>query len=245
MLSVVRSVRFSYSLVCYFLAVGSLVYFILFVNDLWLENTVNSIGSGTDVLHAVVINLFAIGLFGIQHSVMARQSFKEWLAKFLDPSVERSTYCLFTALVIAAMCHLWVPFGELVWQVENESMVWLIRAAAFFGWTFLLTATFMLDHFELFGLSQTFLPLRRKPMPVVRFRTPGLYKLVRHPIQTGVLIGMWFVPVATTSHLLFAGGMTVYIFVGLYLEEKDLIREFGESYRQYKQKVKGLIPFVV
>ncbi len=236
--------RFLYSLICYAAGVASLIYFILFVNDLFLANTVNGPVEIKSLMGALLINVFAISLFGLQHSVMARGSFKRWLSRFIHPSIERSTYLLGTALVIGAMCALWVPVGPVVWRVESEPMVMLIRAVAFFGWGTMLVATFMLNHFELFGLSQTFNPMRGRPTPVKAFKTPGLYRIVRHPIQAGILIGMWAVPVSTTGHLLFAGGMTLYIFVGLYFEEKDLIRDFGATYKTYKARVKRLIPFI-
>lgn len=237
--------RFFYSLTCYSAGVASLIYFIAFVNDLYLPKTVNTISEINSISAAILINLFALSLFGLQHSIMARGAFKHWLALFIHPSIERSTYVLGTTLAIGAMCSLWVPFGPIVWQVESEIMVALIRILALFGWGFLLLATFMLNHFELFGLSQTFNPLRGKASPEKHFKTPGFYKFVRHPIQTGVLIGMWSVPVSTVSHLFFAGGMTLYIFVGLYFEEKDLLRDFGATYKDYMRRVKKLIPFIV
>ncbi|MFT7186531.1 MAG: protein-S-isoprenylcysteine O-methyltransferase Ste14 [Pseudohongiellaceae bacterium] len=236
--------RFLYSLICYAAGVGSLVYFIAFVNDLYLPKTVNTIVEIHSITGAILINLFAISLFGLQHSIMARGAFKHWLSRFIHPSIERSTYVLSTALAIGAMCSLWVPFGPIVWQVESEIMITLIRTLALLAWGFLLLATFMLNHFELFGLSQTFNPLRGKTSPEKKFKTPGFYMFVRHPIQTGVLIGMWTVPVSTVSHLFFVGGMTLYIFVGLYFEEKDLLREFGVSYKDYMARVKRIIPFI-
>ena len=176
---------------------------------------------------------------------MARPAFKRWFTGFIDPSVERSTYVLATALVIAGMCHLWIPFGSVIWQVESEIGVYIIRGIAVFGWVFLFLATFMINHFELFGLRQTLDPLQGKSTPAATFKVSGFYKIVRHPIQTGVLIGIWAVPVSTVSHIVFASGITVYIFVGLYFEEKDLIQEFGESYLDYMQRVKRVIPFIV
>jgi protein-S-isoprenylcysteine O-methyltransferase Ste14 len=236
--------RFVYSLFCYVAGVASLLYFIGFVNNYIPDHSVNSIKPFQSIPFAIIINLFVLSLFAIQHSVMARKSFKVWLTQRIHPSIERSTYCLATAIVIFAMCYLWVPFGNTLWHVENDTLSIVISSLALLGWGFLFLATFMLNHFELFGLSQTFLPLRGKPMPTTTFKTPGLYRLVRHPIQTGVLIGMWAVPVATTSHALFALSMTVYIFIGLYFEEKDLNREFGEQYKNYQQRVKRLIPFI-
>lgn len=235
---------FIYSLICYAAGVASLIYFILFVNDLLLRKTVNTVVETNSVPVAILINLFAVSLFGLQHSVMARGAFKHWLVRFIHPSMERSTYVLASALAIAAMCWLWIPFGSIVWQVKSQEITISIRAFAFFGWGFLLAASFLLNHFELFGLSQTFNPLRGSASPGKGFKTPGLYKIVRHPIQTGVLIGMWAVPVSTVSHLFFAGSMTLYILVGLYFEEKDLVREFGATYLDYMKRVKRLIPFV-
>ena len=244
MISATNLMRFVYSLVCYLIGVGSLIYFIVFVNDLFLTKTVNSIVEVDSMLLAITVNVFAISLFGVQHSVMARASFKRWLSRYIHPSMERSTYVLFTALAIGAMCYLWVPFGSVVWHIESEVAVSVVRALALFGWGFLLLATFLINHFELFGLSQTFNPLRGAAAPEKCFKTTGLYKVVRHPIQTGVLIGMWAVPLSTVSHVFFSVGMTLYIFVGLYFEEKDLIKEFGSTYLDYMRRVKRLIPFV-
>jgi protein-S-isoprenylcysteine O-methyltransferase Ste14 len=244
MISSKNILRFVYSLICYALGVASLLYFIAFVNDLYLPKTVNTFSEIPSAPAAILINLFALSLFGLQHSIMARGTFKHWLTRFIHPSIERSSYVLGTTLAIGAMCWLWVPFGPVVWQVESEGMIILIRSIALFGWGFLLLATFMLNHFELFGLSQTFKPMLGKKPSEKCFKTPGFYKFVRHPIQTGVLIGMWAVPVSTLSHLFFAGGMTLYIFIGLYFEEKDLQREFGDTYKDYMARVKRLIPFI-
>ncbi len=236
--------RFVYSLVCYIAGVASLTYLIFFVNDLFLAKTVNSLVETRSWTEAVPMNLLALALFGLQHSIMARRSYKKWITRFIHPSMERSTYVLSTALVIAVMCYLWVPSGEVIWQFDSEVTVFAIRGFAFIGWTLLFIASFMLNHFELFGLSQTFNPMIGKTQPEAHFKTPGIYKIIRHPIQTGVLIGMWSVPLSTTSHFMFASGMTLYIAVGLYFEEIDLIRDFGTAYLDYMKRVKRLIPFV-
>ncbi len=247
MTSTKKTGYFIYSLICYGAGVASLIYFILFVSDVWLLNTVNTIlpSPSPSLAYVIMMNTLALILFGMQHSVMARPAFKRWFTGFIDPSVERSTYVLATALVIAGMCHLWIPFGSVIWQVESEIGVYIIRGIAVFGWVFLFLATFMINHFELFGLRQTLDPLQGKSAPAATFKVSGFYKIVRHPIQTGVLIGIWAVPVSTVSHIVFASGITVYIFVGLYFEEKDLIQEFGESYLDYMQRVKRVIPFIV
>jgi len=245
MSSIKKTGCFIYSLICYGAGVASLIYFILFVNDLWLPKTVNTIVPTATQAHVIMFNTVALLLFGIQHSVMARPAFKRWFTRFIDPSVERSTYVLGTALAIAGMCHLWIPFGSVIWHVESDVGVYLIRGMAAFGWLFLFLATFMINHFELFGLRQTFDPMQGKSAPATTFKMSGFYKIVRHPIQTGVLIGVWAVPISTASHLVFATGMSVYIFVGLYFEEKDLIQEFGETYLDYMQRVKRVIPFIL
>jgi protein-S-isoprenylcysteine O-methyltransferase Ste14 len=236
---------FIYSLICYGAGVASLIYFILFVNDLWMPHTVNSIVPSASLVTVIVINTFALLLFGLQHSVMARPSFKRWFTRFIDPSIERSTYVLATAVAIGGMCYFWIPFGSVIWQVESEMGEYVIRGIAVFGWLFLFIATFMINHFELFGLRQTFDPLQGKSAPTATFKMSGFYKIVRHPIQTGVLIGVWAVPVSTASHLVFATGISVYIFIGLYFEEKDLVQEFGETYMDYMKRVKRVIPFIV
>jgi protein-S-isoprenylcysteine O-methyltransferase Ste14 len=235
---------FIYSLIGYAAGVASLIYFILFVNDLWMPHTVNSIVPFASLVTVIVINTFALLLFGLQHSVMARSSFKRWLTRFIDPSIERSTYVLATAVAIGGMCYLWIPFGSVIWQVESEMGVYVIRGIAVFGWGFLFLATFMINHFELFGLRQTFDPMQGKSASAATFKTSGFYKIVRHPIQTGVLIGVWAVPISTSSHLVFAAGISAYIFIGLYFEEKDLIKEFGVTYLDYMQRVKRVIPFI-
>lgn len=237
-------IAFSYSLLCYVLSVAALAYFIVFVSGLVPQLSINQQTATYPIGIAAFANIGLIALFGLQHSIMARQRFKQWLLTWLPASVERATYCLGSALTLAAIAHFWVPMTGTIWHLESSITSVVIQCIGLSGWVVLLVATFQLDHFELFGLKQTFAPLRGKTMPPETFRTPGLYRLVRHPIQLGVLIGMWFVPVSTINHLLLSVAMTAYIFVGLYFEEKDLIKEFGNRYRQYKKKVAKVIPFV-
>ena len=239
-----QSTYYGYALFCYATSVASLVYFILFVNDLLLPATVNVPSSNSSILKALSVNLFALSLFGIQHTVMARKPFKKALNRFINPDLERSTYCLATAIVLSIMCWIWIPFGGAVWSVDTPWLVLLLRIIAGAGWVILLSATFMLDHFELFGLKQGFRPMLGGEIDGHKFKEPGLYRFVRHPIQTGVLIGVWFVPLSTASHFLMAIGMTIYIIIGLYYEERDLLSDFGSQYADYSRRVKRLIPFV-
>jgi len=235
---------FLYSIICYVASLIALLSMICFVSDIFPQFTVNNRHQTQPFENALMINLGLFALFGIQHSVMARKSFKNWINKYIHRSVERSTYCLATSVVILFMLFLWQPMPEVVWAASSETSHLLIIGFAVFGWIILLWATFQLDHFELFGLLQTWSLLRGKALPEVRFKKPFLYRIVRHPIQTGILIGIWSVPVSTVSHLVFVSGMTIYVFIGLYFEEKDLIREFGVVYQDYKKRVGGIFPFI-
>lgn len=240
----IRSFRVLYAITGYSLAMLSLVYFILFINDLFIPVTVNSVSYSASPIAALAINFSLLLLFGLQHSVMARPKFKLWLKQFMDPSIERATYCLSTGLVLGFICCSWTALEGQVWAIESEILIWGLRAFAAFGWFILVLATFNIDHFELFGLRQVYSQFVGKEMPAMTFTVAGLYKWIRHPIQTGLLIGMWSVPESSTSHFMLACGMTVYIFIGLYFEEKDLIKEYGQTYLDYIQKVGKVIPFV-
>jgi protein-S-isoprenylcysteine O-methyltransferase Ste14 len=239
-----RSMRFSYTLFAYAISLLALVYFMLFVSDLIIPVTVNSGPYTAPVAQAVLINLGLLALFGLQHSLMARGTFKRWLKRYFHSSVERATYCLLTGLVLGFMCYSWAPINGQVWQLDSSISIALVRFISILGWLLSVLATFQLDHFELFGLRQVYCHFTGKSMPSQGFKQPGLYKWVRHPMQTGILIGMWCVPSATFSHVMLAGGLTAYIFVGLYFEEQDLLREFGQTYREYKQRVGKILPFL-
>jgi methanethiol S-methyltransferase len=241
---IIRSLRVAYALGSYTFAMVALTYFILFISDLFIPITVNSVPFDVSTITAFSINMGLLLLFGLQHSVMARPKFKQWLKSYMDSSIERATYCLGTGLVLGFMCCMWQAIPGVVWSVDSALAAGIIRGIAAIGWTILLIATFNIDHFELFGLRQVYSKFVGKAMPHMVFKMAGLYKWVRHPIQTGLLIGMWAVPEASSGHLMLAGGMTVYIFIGLYFEEKDLIKEFGQTYRDYKKKVGKVIPFI-
>jgi protein-S-isoprenylcysteine O-methyltransferase Ste14 len=241
---ILRSLRVAYALSSYVIAMLGLSYFILFINDIFIPVTINSGPFNVSMTSAFLVNFALLLLFGLQHSVMARPKFKQWLKVYIDPSIERATYCLATGLVIGFMCCTWQPMEGQVWSIDSTVGIAVTRAIAALGWTIMLIATFNLDHFELFGLRQVYSKFTGKPMPHMLFKMVGLYKWVRHPIQTGLLIGMWAIPTASLSHLMLAGGMTIYVFIGLYFEEKDLVREFGQTYRDYKRKVGKVIPFI-
>jgi protein-S-isoprenylcysteine O-methyltransferase Ste14 len=232
-----------YGALAYLLALGALLYAIGFVSGLVVPKTIDA-GAVRPMVETLAVNLVLLSIFALQHSVMARQSFKQWWTKVVPAPIERSTYGLFSALALFLLIWQWRPMPEVVWQVGNPAMVIALQGLSLFGWAFAFVSTFMLNHFELFGLSQVAAHLGDARLPEAGFRTPGFYRLVRHPIYFGFLIAFWVAPVMTYGHLLFAAGMTAYILVGVALEERDLVALFGDEYRAYRKRVSALIPLM-
>jgi protein-S-isoprenylcysteine O-methyltransferase Ste14 len=192
---------------------------------------------------ALVVNIALMSLFAVQHSVMARKQFKEWWTQYVPKSVERSTYVLLASLALVLLFWQWRPLPTVLWQIADPNLANAVLALSFVGWVTVFSSTFMINHFELFGLHQVANNLTGRPMPQLTFKTPLLYKLVRHPIYLGLIIAFWAAPTMTVGHLLFAAVTTVYIFVGTALEEHDLIDTFGDEYRRYRERVSMLVPW--
>jgi len=200
-------------------------------------------GTAGPVGEALVVNLLLMTLFAVQHSVMARKGFKQWWTQFVPKPVERATYVLLASLVLLLLFWQWRPMPAVVWQVGDPRLALVVTALGFVGWVIVFASTFLINHFELFGLHQVVNNLTGRSMPAQRFRTPVFYGFVRHPLYLGFIIAFWAAPTMTVGHLLFAAVTTAYILVAIQLEERDLIDVFGDEYRRYKRRVSMLVPW--
>ncbi len=237
-----RTLVFIYGTISYLIGLSALMYFFGFVSDVsFLPKTINS-GLPGSLAESLFINIALIALFGIQHSVMARKGFKDAITKLIPSASERSTYVLLTGIVLTFVLWQWRPIPIVVWSVQSEIMQNIIYGLSISGWALIVFSSFLINHFELFGLQQIWFNLIKKSSPEISFKMPLLYKVVRHPIMLGVLIGIWSIPHMTIGHMVFALAMTVYVVIGVKIEERDLIADHGETYIKYKEQVPGLIP---
>jgi protein-S-isoprenylcysteine O-methyltransferase Ste14 len=237
-----RFSAFLYGIAAYLVFFVTFLYAVGFVSGLVVPKTIDS-GPVASVTEALIVNLLLMSLFAIQHSVMARPQFKEWWTRFVPKSIERSTYVLLASLALALLLWQWRPIPTVVWQISEPHLAPAVAVVGFVGWLIVLSSTFLINHFELFGLHQVANNLAGRSMPAPRFRTPLFYKLVRHPIYLGFIIAFWAAPTMTAGHLLFAAVTTAYIFVGIWLEERDLVEVFGDEYRRYRERVSMLLPW--
>ena len=238
-----KFIAFLYGLVAYAIFFVTFLYAIGFGENLWVPKSIDT-GVVVSMAEAIVVNLVLMSVFAIQHSVMARPAFKRWWTTFVPPSVERSTYVLLSSLALVLLVWQWRPIPDAVWQVANPQIAMAITVLSLIGWVIVLISSFLINHFELFGLHQVANNLTGREMPPATFKTPAFYKVVRHPIYLGFIIAFWAAPVMSVGHLLFAAVTTAYIFVGIALEERDLIALFGDEYRRYRQRVAMVVPFL-
>lgn len=233
----------AYGFVAYALFLLTILYFMGFVGNVVVPKSVDS-GVGGSVAEALSVNLLLITAFGLQHSIMARAWFKRWWTRFVPAPIERSTYVAFSSVVMILFLWQWRPIPSPVWTVTNAAAVGLLSGVRWTGWMIVFGSTYLIDHFELFGVKQVIARLRRRALPPPTFRTPFLYRYVRHPLYLGFVIAFWATPVMTAGHLLFSIAMTAYILVGIHFEERDLVRVLGDRYRRYRGQVGMLVPRV-
>ncbi|OCB40649.1 hypothetical protein A9X02_16775 [Mycobacterium malmoense] len=236
-----RYLTLGYGAAAYLLFLAAFLYLIGFVGNFALPRSVDR-GLAAPLAEAVLINAALVAAFGVQHSVMARAAFKRWWVRFVPPSIERSTYVLLSSAVLALLYWQWRTMPTVIWDVRMPAARALLWVLFWLGWAIALLATFLINHFDLFGLRQVYLASRHRPYTSIEFRVRLLYRVVRHPLMLGMVIAFWAAPVMTAGHLLFSVGMTIYILVATQLEERDLVTSLGDQYSAYRREVSMLLP---
>lgn len=232
---------FTYGVISYLLFLGTFLYAIGFIGNFLVPKSLDS-APVLPFARALFMNIGLLGLFALQHSVMARPAFKQWWTKVVPSPAERSTYVLFSSLTLLLLFWQWQPMGGVIWNVENAISRSLLFSGFTFGWSLVLISTFLINHFDLFGLRQVYLYLRGKDYTFLKFATPGPYKLVRHPLYVGWLFAFWATPTMTVAHLVFALTTTAYILIAVQFEERDLLATHGWEYAEYRQRVPMIVP---
>lgn len=236
-----RSAIIAYGILAYTAFVGTFLYTIGFVTGFVVPKSLRS-GEAAPLLQALLMNSVLLGAFAMQHTVMARKWFKAWIMRYIPGAMERSTFVLAACAILIAMFALWHPMPQTVWRVGDPLFANIITGASFTGFLVVFYSSFLINHFDLFGMRQVMLSLRGRPYPGPVFRVKGLYRFIRHPLMLGFVIAFWATPVMTLGHLLFAAMTTGYILIGIRIEERDLIADLGEDYLAYKARVRGLLP---
>lgn len=236
-----RLVFFIYGTLCYLSFLGIFLYAVGFLGNFGVSNTIDD-QPGVPVWQALAINSFLLGIFAVQHSVMARQTFKQWWTQYIPKPIERSTYVLCTNIALAFLFYAWQPMGGKIWHIQDPVWQGLLYGLFAAGWGLILMATFLINHFDLFGMRQVWLYLRKQEYTPLPFKTPALYRQVRHPLYVGWLLAFWATPTMTVAHLVFSVTTTIYILMAIQWEEEDLVALHGESYKDYQERVPKLIP---
>lgn len=236
-----RMSAFGYGVMSYLVFLVACFYSIGFVGNMVVPKTIDS-GAEAPFVEALLINAFLLGLFAIQHSVMARPAFKTWWTRVIPLPVERSTYVLLSSLLLFLLFWQWRSMPGVVWSAENSVVRVILLTLYWMGWLLVILSTFMIDHFDFFGLRQVYLYIRNEPYSNKGFRTPALYRYVRHPIMLGFFIAFWATPRMSAGHFVFALASTIYILIALQFEERDLVSVHGDAYREYKRQVPKLFP---
>jgi protein-S-isoprenylcysteine O-methyltransferase Ste14 len=238
-----RSIIFAYGMACYALFLLTFLYAVGFVANLYVPRSIDGQPSG-DFATSLIVDLALLLLFAVQHSVMARPAFKRLWTRIIPVQAERSTYVLASSLALIVLFLFWRPLGGTVWSVQSQAAAYVLYGLCALGWLLVLLSTFLIDHFDLFGLRQVWFHLTGKAYHRVGFRSPGPYRVVRHPLYVGFLLAFWAAPTMTVAHLLFAIGTTGYILVAIQLEERDLVDDLGDAYTDYRKRVPMIIPFL-
>jgi methanethiol S-methyltransferase len=236
-----KVVSFLYGVVCYLAFFVVFLYLIGFVGNLFVPKSIDT-GTSVPVAQSVMVNIALLGLFAVQHTIMARPAFKQWWTKFVPVQVERSTYVLVASLLLALLFWQWRPILGEIWNVENTTAKTVLFGIFWLGWGIVLFSSFIISHFDLFGLRQVWLYLSNREYHHLKFQARSLYKLIRHPLMLGIIIAFWATPHMTTGHLVFAITATVYILIGIQFEERDLVHFHGQNYIDYQGRVPMLIP---
>lgn len=237
-----RAANLVFAIICYVIFFATFLYLVAFVGSLPIVHRTIDVGPQSAPTIAAVIDVALVALFGFQHSVMARQGFKRWWTRVIPTAAERSVYVLAASLMLMILFVGWHPISHIIWSVTTPALRTAIWALFWIGWATVLLSTFLINHFELFGLQQAWLHLRGRDAEAPKFRQPLFYKWVRHPIYLGFFLAFWATPQRTTGHLLLAAGLSVYMLIAIRYEEHDLIGLFGADYERYRQHAGMLIP---
>jgi protein-S-isoprenylcysteine O-methyltransferase Ste14 len=237
-----RTLTMLFAIVCYAIFFATFLYLIVFVGDFSFSGRTVDVGPEAAPLTAALIDIALIALFGLQHSVMARPSFKARWTKIVPPPAERSVYVLAASIALMILFFGWRPIGTIVWNVTNPLLSSLLWTLFWIGWSTVLVSTFLINHFELFGLQQAWFNMRGRQAEAPKFRQPMLYKWVRHPLYLGFFLAFWSAPEMTAGHLLLAVGVSIYMLIAIRYEERDLTDMFGDDYRRYRSDVGMLTP---